>query len=181
MGATSVPKTAVSASRTVAPTDVVAVYPSASLRPVPSFTIGVPTGWEIDDAPDTLGVLRIPEPVDGFWVNLVIASDRIDHRIKLAHAATIILERLQKQCDDVVVTHDRVAEFGGRLTSIRMLELTAPTTGRELVQVQGLTVAERAEGAKTRDLFQLTGTCARADVDRFGPVFVQTIASFRLT
>jgi hypothetical protein len=164
-----------------APTDAVVVFPSAALRPVPGFTIGVPAGWEVDEAPDALGVMRVPEPVDGFWVNLLITTDRIDHRVKLAHAASISLDRLREQCPDVVVRTDRIADVGGRLVSVRALELTAPTSGRRLTMVQGLTVAPRAEGAKTRDLFQLTGTCPAADADRFGPIFVDTIASFRLT
>jgi hypothetical protein len=163
------------------PTDAVAVFPSAALRPVPSFTIGVPAGWRVDEAPDALGVIRVPEPIDGFWVNLLITSDRIDHRVKLAHAASIALDRLRQQCPDVVVRADRVADVDGRVVSVRALELTAPTTGRQLSIVQGLTVAPRAKDATTRDLFQLTGTCGRAEADRFGPVFVDTIASFRLT
>lgn len=162
------------------PTDVVAVYPSAALRPIPSFTVGVPRGWEIDEAPDALGVLRVPEPVDGFWVNLILTADRVDHRVKLAHAATVTLERLQAQSPDLKVVQDRVADFGGRTIAIRVIELTAPSSGRELTQVQGITVADRAEGAKTRDLFQLTGTCPREHTDRYGPVFVEVIASFRV-
>jgi hypothetical protein len=180
MAATVSPEAGATRHHRRLPTEGVAVYPSAALRPIPSFTIAVPDGWEIDEAPDTIGVLRIPQAIDGFWVNLVIASDRIDHRIKLAHAASVTLEKLRAQCADLQVIHDHVADFGGRLMSIRVIELTAPTTGRALAQVQGMTIAERAEGAKTRDLFHLTGTCAREDVDRFGPVFVATISSFRL-
>jgi hypothetical protein len=164
-----------------APTDAVAVFPSVALRPVPGFTIGVPAGWQIDEAPDAIGVIRVPEPVDGFWVNFLITTDRVDHRLKLAHAASIGLDRLRQQCPDVVVRTDRIADVGGRLVSVRALEMTAPTSGRQLTMVQGLTVAPRAEGAKTRDLFQLTGTCPTDHAHRFGPIFVDTIASFRLT
>jgi hypothetical protein len=163
------------------PTDAVAVFPSAALRPVPSFTIGIPSGWRIDEAPDALGVLRVPEMIDGFWVNLLITTERVDHRAKLGHVASVALEQLKRQHPEVVVKADRVAEIDGRVMSIRVLELTAPDSGRELTIVQGLTAAPRAEGATTRDLFQLTGTCARADANRFGPVFVDTISSFRLT
>lgn len=167
-------------ARKRAPTDAVATYPSAVLRATPSFTIAVPAGWVVDEAPGALGVIRVPEEVDGFWVNLIISADRVDHRLKLAHAASVTLERLMAECPDAEVMADRIAQLDGQLISTRVINLTAPGTGREITQIQGLTAAPRAEGAKTRDMFHLTGTTPRSVVERFGPVLVEMISSFRL-
>ena len=176
---TSSPEAAVATQGKRPPTDAVVVYPSATLRPVPSFTIAVPQGWVVDEAPDAIGVLRTPEEVDGFWVNLLITADRIDRRLKLAHAASISLEQILAQSPDAKVLHDRLATDAGMSTYLRIMELTSPA-GTPLVQVQGLVAAPAEDGAKTRDLFQLMGTCPAGRVKQFGPVLVRAIASFKL-
>ena len=58
-------------------TSRVALYPSAMIKPVPSFIFSVPAGWVLDEAPDALVVARTAEQVDGFWVNAILSHDRV--------------------------------------------------------------------------------------------------------
>ncbi len=161
-------------------TDRVAVYPSAALRAVPSFTFAVPEGWVLDETPDALAVVVVPEPTDGFWVNAIITTDRVHHQLDLPRAAATTLARLKAQCPDVEVKTERVADFSGQATYIRVVEMTAPRTGRQLAQVHGLVLTELAPGAKTIDLFQVVGTCPAGTFADHGARFVELIASFRL-
>ena len=78
----------------------VAVYPSAIIKPVPSFIFSVPTGWVLDDAPDALVVARTPEQVDGFWVNAILSHDRVPRAVDFKQAAQATWARLQKTAAD---------------------------------------------------------------------------------
>jgi len=161
-------------------TDRIATYPSAALRAVPSFTFEVPDGWVVDESPDALAVAVIPEPVDGFWVNAIISTDRVHHKLDLRTAAASTLAGLKKQCPDAEVKTERLAQLGGHETYLRVVQMTAPRTGRALAQTHGLVLTKAAAGAKTIDLFQIVGTCPADTFREHGTRFVELIASFRV-
>lgn len=163
-----------------ATTDRIAIYPSAALRPVPGFKFAIPDGWVLDESPNALCVVRTPQAVEDFWVNAIVSTDRVHHQLDLPKAAAITLDRLKKECPDVEVRGERTGTFGQQRTYIRSVELSAPNSGRRLAQVHGLVLTALAAGAKTKDLFQITGTCQLEAAPAFGRTFVELIGSFRL-
>lgn len=159
----------------------VAVYPSAMVKPIPSFIFSVPRGWVLDDAPDALVVARTPEQVDGFWVNAILSHDRVPRAIDFKQAAQATWGRLQRSSPDAKVTMERLARFGSNVVYLRGVEMAAPKSGRALAQLQALFFAPVEEGGKTVDFFQLIATSPQDHMDLYGPSFVELIGSFRFT
>jgi hypothetical protein len=163
------------------PTDRIAVYPSAQIRPIPGFVFSIPEGWVLDESPDALVVAHTPEAHDGFWVNAIVSHDRIARGVDLKKAAAITFERIKRQVKDVVIKQERMGKFGDRDTYLRAIQFVTADGTRQLAQIHGLSIAPTPEAGKVHDLFQIVGTCSLADVDTYGPKFVEIISSFRFT
>src|SRR5262245_9587393 len=101
----------------------VAVYPSAMIRPVPSFIFTVPAGWVLDEAPDALVVVRTAEQVDGFWVNAILSHDRVPRAVDFKQAAKATWARVQQASPDAKVTMERLARFGTNVVYLRGVEM----------------------------------------------------------
>lgn len=157
----------------------VVVYPSATLRPVPSFVFAVPAGWVVDEVPDAIAVVRTPEQVDGFWINATLSHDRVGKVVDLEKAAQATWARIQRESPGAKASMERMARFGTNIVYLRGVELTAPQSGRSLAQLQALLFAPAVEGAKTADFFQIICTTPAEQMPAFGPLFVALISSFQ--
>jgi hypothetical protein len=163
-------------------THFVAVYPSQDIKPVPGFVFSVPKGWVLDEAPNALAVVRPPEPVDDFWVNVLITSDTVVRSLTIEKAAQITWDRLEKQQPTAAVKTERYARFRDRVTYLRTVDIQHQD-GAALSQVQCLFFApvDKDDVGKTVHMFQIVGTCLAAQLDRLGPDMVEIVASFRFT
>jgi len=159
----------------------VAVYPSRSIRPIPSFMFSVPDGWILDEGPDSLAVVRTPEAVDGFLPNAILGHDRVPRSVDLQRAAEVTWAKLVKQRPDAEVKTEKVANFDGLLVYLRGVEMPSPNDGRQLGQLHALFFAPALEVGKTTDLFQWVCTSLVDQQERVGHAFVELIASFRFT
>lgn len=157
----------------------VVMYPSPSLRAVPSFMFAVPAGWVVDEAPDAIAVVHTPEQVDGFWVNATVSHDRVAGAVDLDTAAKATWARISRETPDAKLSMERVARFGANVVYLRGVELKAPQSGRPLAQLQALLLAPSADGAKTKDFFQIICTSPPDLMPGMGPVFVALISSFQ--
>jgi hypothetical protein len=172
------------AARAEKPVDLtarVAVYPSAMIKPVPSFIFSVPPGWVLEDAPDALVVARTAEQVDGFWVNAILSHDRVPRAVDFKQAAQATWGRLQQSSPNAKVTMERLARFGTNVVYLRGVELEAPGSGRPLAQLHALFFAPANDDGKTVDFFQLVATSPRPEMETYGPAFVELVGSFRFT
>ena len=164
------------------PTDLtsrVAVYPSAMIRPVPSFIFSVPSGWVLDDAPEALVVARTAEQVDGFWVNAILSHDRVARSVDFKQAAQATWSRVHNTAPSAKVTMERLARFGDNVVYLRGAEMDAPGSGRAIAQLHALFFAPAEGEGKTVDFFQLVATSPREHMERFGPAIVELVGSFR--
>lgn len=163
-------------------THFVAVYPSQDLKPVPGFVFSVPNGWILDEAPNALTVVRPPEPLDDFWVNVLITADTVVRALDIEKAAKITWARLKKQQPSAEVTTERFARFRDRITYMRSVDIDRED-GAKLSQVQALFFApvDKDDVGKTVHMFQIVGTCLASQLDRVGPAMVEIVASFRFT
>jgi hypothetical protein len=159
----------------------VAVYPSATIKPVPPFIFSVPPGWVLDEAPDALVVARTAEQVDGFWVNAILSHDRVPRDVDFKQAAQATWARLQQTTPSAKVTMERLARFGPNVVYLRGVELEAPRSGRPLAQLHALFFGPAPDEGKTVDFFQLIATSPQDHMERFGPAFVELVGSFRFT
>ena len=155
------------------------MYPSATLRPVPSFVFAVPAGWIVDEVPDALAVVRTPEQVDGFWINATLSHDRVGKAIDLEKAAQATWARIVRESPSAKASMEKMARFGANVVYLRGVELEAPQSNRPLAQLQALFLAPPVEGAKTADFFQIICTAPPEQMPAFGPVFVALISSFQ--
>ncbi|MDZ7673979.1 MAG: hypothetical protein U5K30_02780 [Acidimicrobiales bacterium] len=159
----------------------VAVYPSAMVRPVPSFLFSVPRGWVLDEAPDALVVARTPEQVDDFWVNAILSHDRVPRSVDFKQAAQVTWARIEKSTPSASVTMERLARFGTNVVYLRGIELDAPQTGRSLAQLHALFFAPAHDEGKTVDFFQFIATSPQDRMEQFGPAFIELVGSLRFT
>jgi hypothetical protein len=153
--------------------------PSAMIPGIPPFVFSVPQGWLVDEAPSALAVVRLPEQVDGFWVNAILSHDRVARAVDFKKAAQITWAKLQRESPDVTSTFERLARFGTNTVYLRGSELTAPQSKRKLAQLHAMFFAPVTEGGKVVDFFQIVCTTPTELAERFGPHFIEIIGSFR--
>ena len=158
-----------------------ATYPSAIIRPIPSFVFAVPRGWIIDDAPESLAVIPTPEEVDDFWPNLVLSHDKIARTLDLEKAAQVTWAKLKAQIPEAEIDMQKLVKFSGLPMYLRGCTMKAPQSGRQLAQLHALFLAPVKGKGRTMDLFQFTGTAPRDQAEQAAPVFLDTISSFRFT
>jgi hypothetical protein len=159
----------------------VAVFPSAMIKPIPSFIFSVPAGWVLEDAPDALVVARAGEQVDGFWINAILSHDRVPRAVDFKQAAQATWARLHRSTPTAKVTMERLARFGDNVVYLRGAEMQAPNSGRVLAQLHALFFAPAPDEGKTVDFFQMIATCPQERMDSYGPAFVELVGSFRFT
>jgi hypothetical protein len=157
-----------------------ALFPSPQLRAVPSFSFDIPDGWELDEGTTAIAAVHPKEPVDGFWVNVLVNHSRVEAALDLEQAAVITFRQLRRHDHDVRLVTERIGHFdhGRRDTYLRIVETTAED-GRQISQIHALFFAPRIPGARTADLFQLIGTVPNASLDEHGPHVLDIVKSFR--
>lgn len=182
--ATVTPETTPVVARPVKPADLtgrIAVYPSADIKPVPSFMFSVPTGWVLDDAADSLAVARTGEQVGDFWINAILSHQRVPRSVDFKQAAQSTWARLRRTSPTAKVTMERLARFGTNIVYLRGVELESPNNGRVLAQLHALFFAPATDEGKTVDFFQLVATCPKDLIEQYGPAFLEIVGSFRFT
>ena len=162
-------------------THFVAVFPSRDIRSIPSFVFSVPTGWILDEVPHTVTAVRLPEAVDGFWVNVLMTHDLVARSVDLEQAAIATLARVKQQCASLTLGTEKFARFGTRVCYLRSLEVVKQAGEAPLAQVHALFFGPVEGGGKVVDLFHLVGTCKADQLEQYGPAMVEIIASFRFT
>jgi len=157
-----------------------ALFPSPQLRAIPSFSFDIPPGWELEEATTAIAAVHPREPVDGFWVNVLVNHSRVEGAVDLEQAAVITFRQLRRRDPNVAVVTERIAHYdnGRRDTYLRVVE-TTDDDGRTVAQVHALFFAPRVAGARTADLFQVIGTVPNASLDEHGPSMIDIVNSFR--
>jgi hypothetical protein len=155
------------------------VQPSKMLTGVPPFVFTAPDGWVLDEAPGSLAVIRLPEEVDGFWVNALISHDKVARSVDFETAAKVTWAKQQKSVDDLTDRGERLMRFGNVVMYIRGAEFSAPKGGRRLAQLQALWFAPVTEGGKVVDFFQLVLTAPVEHMSKFSPAIIEMLSTFR--
>lgn len=157
----------------------IAAHPGAMVPGIPPFIFSVPQGWVVDEAPGSLCVLRTPQQVDGFWVNVLVNHDKVARSVDFDQAAKVTWARLKKSNPDAELNGERVARFGDLIAYVRGVNL-AGSDGRPLAQMHALFFAPTKGGGKVVDLFQVVGTFPRTDtVNDHVEDFLEIVGSFR--
>jgi hypothetical protein len=159
-----------------------ALFPSRQLRAIPSFSFDFPAGWELEESTSALAAVHPAEPIDGFWVNVLVNHDRVEAAASLQDAAVITCAQLLRFHPDLRVLTERVAKFDGgrRETYIRVAEMT--DEDRKLTQMHALFFAPEIPDARTKDLFQIVATIPSdgSDAnDTIGVHVIDIVKSFR--
>jgi hypothetical protein len=158
-----------------------ALFPSPQLRAIPSFSFDYPADWEMDEGTTALAAVHPPEPVDGFWTNVLVNHSRVPASLDLEQAAVATFRQLRRHSPDVRILTERIGHFDGgrREAYLRIAETTAPDDGRAVTQLHSLFFAPRLPSARTADLFQIVGSVASAAADEMGPRVLEIVQSFR--
>ena len=159
----------------------IASYPSRLLRPVPAFVFSVPEGWVVEEAPDSLALVRTPVEIDDFWVNAVISHDRVLASMTLEDAAKGTWARVKAAIPDSEPEMQRVVRFDNKIAYLRGIELKAPESGRDLAQLHAIFFAPTDGDYPTADLFQIACTAATETMERVTGGFLEIIGSLRFT
>ena len=157
-----------------------ALFPSPKLRAIPSFSFDYPEDWELDEGTQAIAAVHPKEPVDGFWVNVLVNHSRVAAAVDLKQAAVATLQPVFRNDPEAKLVTERLAHFdnGRRDTYLRIVETKAPD-GRAIAQVHCMFFAPRIPGARTVDLFQFVGTMPTASVDDYALRVVDMVKSFR--
>lgn len=162
-------------------TSRLAVQPGLLIRGVPGFLFSVPRGWLLDEAPDSLAVVRTPEEIDDFWPNAIISHDRVARAVDFETAAKATWARLQQASPDAKVSFEKMARFGTNVVYLRGAEMKAPKSGRDIGQLQAMFFAPAPDEGKTVDFFQIVATAPAELMEQFAAPFLEIIGSFRFS
>jgi hypothetical protein len=156
-----------------------ALFPSPRVRAIPSFSFDYPEGWELEESTRALAAVHPPEPIDGFWVNVLVDHSRVEAAVDLEQAAVITCAHLLRLHPDLRVLTERMAHFDGgrRDTYLRIAETT--DEGQPITQMHALFFAPLVPGARTRDLFQIIATIPNQAPDEIGLQVIDIVKSFR--
>ena len=163
-------------------TERVVAFPSAQIRPIPSFIFSAPAGWVVDESPNALGQVRVAEPIDDFWPNVLITHTRMGREFDLEQAAAITWETIKADTSlaSADVKSEQVVKFGELLMYVRTAELT-PTDGDPVAEVHALCFAPVEGDGQTADFFQLICSSTVEHGDQVLPAFLEIIGSFKFT
>jgi hypothetical protein len=159
-----------------------ALFPSPRLRAIPSFSFDYPAGWELEETTQALAAVHPPEPIDGYWLNVIVDHSRIEAAADLQQAAIVTFAQLLHRHPEVRVLTERLAQFDGgrRETYLRVVQLhNGGDDDIELAQIHALFFAPRVPGARTADLFQIIATAPADAVGDHAQLVLGIVKSFR--
>ena len=153
--------------------------PGRMLTGVPPFVFVMPEGWILDEAPGALAAIRLPEQVDGFWINALLSHDKVARSIDFESAAKVTWAKLQRSATNLVERGERLIRFGNLVVYVRGCEFASPDGSRTLAQMQALWFTPVTEGGKVVDLFQLVLTAPATAMPKFSGPILEMISTFR--
>lgn len=143
--------------------------PSSAVPAAPALVMEVPDGWM---AAPTSGALVVLGPPDRADVSVLIGTIRVDATEDLRSIAVRSLAQQRTRHPDLHVADQRVGRFGSRQTYLRIVELGP------VHQLHALFLTDAAGADGTIDVFSIVAACPASEMDSFGPVFVEIVASF---
>ena len=146
-------------------------YPGPNLRPMPTFAIDCPDGFEVVEAPSTLAAFIATEATDPFTATIVVGAERIDARVSLAEASGEALTAAAAR-EGFTLERERTTLVDRLPATVRVQSFDEPELGCRLAQVQVMTLLPVMGTGATQDLAYVTGTCLASDLDAFGDRFV---------
>lgn len=155
--------------------------PGRMLTGVPPFVFAMPEGWVLDEAPGALAALRLPDQVDGFWVNALLTHDKVARSVDFESAAKVTWGKLQRSTTNLVERGERMLRFGNLPVYVRGCEFSAADSDRTLAQMQAMWFAPVTEGGKVVDFFQLVLTAPVATMPACSGSILEMLSTFRFT
>jgi hypothetical protein len=155
----------------------VAVHPGKLVPGIPKFVFITPLGWVLDEAPGAVAVLRLPNDIEGFWVNAILSHDKVSRSADFDSVAKATWARLLRTAPDATVSGEQLVRFGDQVMYVRGAEFA--TSSRRLAQVHALFFAPTADRGKTVDFFQFVLTGPVAAMGGISTVFMETLSTFR--
>ncbi len=98
-------------------------FPGPLIRPVPSFTMGVPQGWLVRDCPGAIFAMGTADDDDGPWSNVIVRHERVMAVATLEDVAAADLVRLENDYPGVEVLEASAVEFRNTVQYVRTSKL----------------------------------------------------------
>ena len=144
--------------------------PSGDVPAVPTFDVDVAVDWVAAPAPGAVARLCDERHPDR---SITVTSLRVDDETGLRDVAVRSFARQRQVHPSAEIRAQRTGRFGERLVYLREVAIGGATP---VTQLQALFLVE---SGPARDAFSFVGTAPAAELDEFGPVFVDVVASFR--
>jgi hypothetical protein len=155
----------------------VVVFPSALVRPVPSFHIMRPDGWVVAELPNSLLTIGSINQLEGVWVNAAVIHERVLPTMTLEVAAKASWTSIEENAPGAVLNDSEVVNMRGRETYLRGSTLPGSDRSPALGQMHAMFFApDRSH--PTIDLFQVICTAPASHIEELLPTFVELAASF---
>lgn len=144
--------------------------PSDDVPATPAFDIELAADWSAAPAPGAVARLH-----DGRHPtrSITVTSLRIDDETGLRDVAVRSFARQRQAHPSAEIRAQRTGRFGDRLVYLREVAIGGTTP---VAQLQALFLVD---SGPARDAFSFVGTAPAGELDEFGPVFVDVVASFR--
>lgn len=159
-----------------APATVPIDYPG-TFRPVPEFTIDIPSDWLVGEFPGALFAIATPAREDGGYANVAVRHQRVSREVTVADVARAEWARVVAEAPDAQILTEALAPM-----QVKQFVVESTIPGSEGVpdthRIDSYVDAQ-VFGVATTDMFHIMMTSRVADADEFDPIFAAMLASLR--
>ena len=143
-----------------APTFLKLQYPGPAFRPIPRFSLAIPSSWVVTEFPNSLMAMGTSSgldgsPVDQYWSNVIVQHERVLASTTLEELASSSWQDLHTEIPGFVFKEQMTFVAGGLTHFLREVEIPGPMPGAGVTRLNSF-VFGPVQGHPTLDLFRFT-------------------------
>ncbi len=157
--------------------ETVAVDFPGNFRPIPGFTMDVPSMWIVGECPGALYMLATAEREDDAWANVVVRHSRVSQDVTMIELAQTSWNELTRNCPEALYVEEFTVDAGANHYVRKVI--IADEDPKLVVNRSDSFTQVRAPASRTDDIFHITWLTPNWCAEEFEPVFVRMLASFK--
>jgi len=151
-------------------------YPGPAFRPIPRFTIDVPSSWAVTEFPGAIFIMGPAEDTED-WSNVMLTHQRVLRDTALEKVARDSWDNLVAENPDVDLKDERLVRFQA-VHYVRELEFPPLGDAPPVSRLDSFVFGPVGDHA-TVDLFHFTWLNPAPLGRHFKPLYVKILSSFR--
>lgn len=153
-------------------------YPGPPVRPIPRFSIDIPTHWLMTEFPGALFAMAPAADAPGPWSNVVIRHDRVLPTETLETLGAATRDLFLAEFPDADIIGEQIAQIGAHEFHLRNAELAHPNWHERVNRTDTL-VFGPTQDQTTADIFHITWMCSAAATAEVSKLQLRVLETLR--